>query len=63
MEYFGVELVGFSAESGRKLLLTLAAIAVLWAAGRALGWIAARVLERGRAFFWVRQAVRLAVAI
>jgi small-conductance mechanosensitive channel len=63
MEFFGVELVGFNAESGRKLLLTLAAIALLWALGRALAWIAARLLARGRAFFWARQAVRLAVAI
>jgi small-conductance mechanosensitive channel len=63
MEFFGVELVGFNAENGRKLLLTLAAIAVLWAAGRVLVALARGVLAHGRAFFWARQAVRLAVAI
>jgi small-conductance mechanosensitive channel len=62
MELFGVELVGFNPENGRKLLLTLAAIALLWAGGRLLVLLARAALE-GRAFFWARQGVRLAVAV
>jgi small-conductance mechanosensitive channel len=63
MEFFGVELVGFSAENGRKLLLTAAGIVLLWALGKALVLAARRLLPHGRAFFWARQGVRLAVAI
>jgi small-conductance mechanosensitive channel len=62
MELFGVDLVGFNAENGRKLLLTIAAVGLLWAAGKALVLAARRLLE-GRRFFWARQAVRLAVAV
>ena len=62
MELFGVDLVGFNAENGRKLLLTIAAVGLLWAAGKALVFAARRLLE-GRTFFWARQAVRLAVAL
>ena len=63
MEFFGVELVGFNTENGRKLLLTLAAIAVLWAMGRMLILAARGLMPHGRGFFWARQGVRLAVAI
>jgi small-conductance mechanosensitive channel len=63
VEIFGVELVGLSAESGRKLLLTLAAIALIWGAGTVLGVAARRLLRRDRAFFWARQGVRLATAL
>jgi small-conductance mechanosensitive channel len=63
MEFFGVELVGFSAENGRKLLLTAAGIVLLWALGEALVLAVRRLLPRGRAFFWARQGVRLAVAV
>ena len=63
MELFGVELVGFNAENGRKLLLTVAAIVLLWALGRMLVLLARAVLPHGRAFFWARQGARLAVAV
>jgi small-conductance mechanosensitive channel len=64
MEFFGVELVGFHAENGRKLLLTLLAVALLWGIGKALVFVARPVLrQHGRAFFWARQGVRLAVAV
>ena len=68
MELFGITLVGFSAESGRKLLLTAAAVLLLWAAGKGLVALARRLAgNRGargeRAFFWTRQGVRLAVAL
>ena len=63
MEFFGVELVGFNAENGRKLLLTVAAIVLLWAIGKALILTARRLMPHGRAFFWARQGVRLATAV
>ena len=63
MEIFGVELVGFNAENARKLLLTLAALALLWALGRMLVLAARTILPHGRSFFWARQAIRLAVAL
>jgi small-conductance mechanosensitive channel len=64
MELFGIELVGINPESGRKLLLTVAVLVLLWAVGRAMAWLAARFLPgRDRAFFWTRQGVRLATAL
>lgn len=63
MDLFGVELVGFSAESGRKLLLTILAFFLLWGAGRLFGALAARIAPNDRTRFWARQGVRLGVAI
>lgn len=66
VELFGVELVGFNAENGRKLLLTLAALALLWALGRlhtvgigALGKAALEEMER-RYFVKARDRYRAA---
>ena len=59
MEFFGVELVGFNAENGRKLLLTVAAIVLMWAIGKAFVLAARHLMPHGRAFFWARQGVRL----
>jgi len=60
----GVRLVGLTPENGAKLLLTLAAIAAAWVAGRAFR-AAARALLRGRndvrARFWSGQAIHLAL--
>jgi small-conductance mechanosensitive channel len=63
MELFGVELVGVNAENGRKLLLTLGALAVAWGAGRLLLLAARGLVPHGRALFWARQGVRLAIAV
>jgi len=52
VDVFGVELVGFSAESGRKLLLTVLAVELLWGTVRALEALAARLLRQDRARFW-----------
>jgi small-conductance mechanosensitive channel len=61
-----VELIGVNAENGRKLLLTLAYVAVIFA----LRWLSnslVRVLLRGyrneRARFWSRQGINLATAV
>jgi small-conductance mechanosensitive channel len=63
VELLGVDLVGFTPESGRKLLLTLAVIAFAWLAGRLLAALVRRLARRDRTFFWARQGVRLAVAL
>lgn len=63
---FGVKLVGFTAENGRKLLFTIALIAVLWLLGRLLRSLA-RSWTRGRkdarATFWSNQAIRMVVTL
>jgi small-conductance mechanosensitive channel len=66
LEVFGVRLVGFNAENGKKLVFTLVVIAalVLLRVGlRAL--TSAIVLARGgeRVEFWTRQGINLAIAV
>jgi small-conductance mechanosensitive channel len=68
VEILDVTLVGINAENGRKLLLTVLALAVLWLAGRALtAALSAALAGRGgrsdRALFWARQGVKLAAAL
>lgn len=63
MDLLGVELVGFSAESGRKLLLTVLSIMLLWAIGRMLAALGTRLFRQDRTRFWARQGVRLATAV
>lgn len=66
VELLGVRLVGVTAENGKKLLLTITIIVAMYLVGRAVRSVATRVLkERGddRTAFWVRQAVRLSVAV
>jgi small-conductance mechanosensitive channel len=59
---FGVKLLGVNAENGRKLLLTLAVIAITWVLVRILRWIT-QLSFHGRtdirAHFWSRQAIHL----
>jgi small-conductance mechanosensitive channel len=65
MEFFGVRLIGFTAESGRKLLLTLALLFVLWLLSKVLR-AGLRALFRERqdaaARFWSRQGVHIVMA-
>jgi small-conductance mechanosensitive channel len=62
----GVPLIGVNADTGRKLLLSLAAVAVVWIIKRLLRALAAALL-RGRtdvrARFWTRQGVQLATTL
>lgn len=66
LQLFGVTLVGATPENGRKLLLTLALVAVVlifaWAARRALG---ARVKNKraDRVRFWARQAASIVAGL
>jgi small-conductance mechanosensitive channel len=66
MEFFGVRLVGLNTESGRKLLLTLALLVVLWLLSKVIR-AGLRALFRGRqdvtASFWSRQAVHIVLTI
>lgn len=63
---FGVKLVGFTAENGVKLLLTLALMLVFWLVARLLRRTV-RFLMRGRkdarALFWSKQAISIAVTV
>lgn len=65
VEIFGIRLVGVSAETAKKLLLTLVLIVVIILLGRLLRAIAYHSFRgRGeRIAFWARQLVQLAMAI
>ncbi|HEX6104663.1 MAG TPA: mechanosensitive ion channel domain-containing protein [Gemmatimonadales bacterium] len=65
LQIFGVKLVGVTLETGRKVLLSLAAIAVLSLVARGVQALVRRMLPgeaRVHARFWWRQVVRLAAA-
>ncbi len=66
VEFLGVKLVGVNAENGKKLLLTLVLILVLFLLGRFLpalaGW-SMRSRRIARLEFWTQQAVRITVAL
>ncbi len=63
---FGVKLVGFTAENGRKLLLTLVLIVLFWLLARLLRR-ASRLALHGRtdarSMFWSNQAISILVTI
>lgn len=66
VEILGVRMVGLNSQTGRKLLLTLAAGVAVWVLGhllRALLRLILRGREDLRATFWTRQAVHLASTI
>ncbi|WP_018260678.1 mechanosensitive ion channel family protein [Methylobacterium sp. WSM2598] len=65
LHVFGVTLIGVTPENGRRLLLTLAFVAVVVLLGRGLRWVAGRVghhVRDKRTAFWLRQGVHVAVA-
>jgi len=66
MRLFGIRFVGFNAENGQKLLLTIAFLAVVFLLRRVIT-ILVRRFVRGRSNeqtqFWVRQGINLATAI
>ena len=66
LHIFGVTLIGATAENGRKLLLTLAAVIIVLV----VGWVIRQLLKlaigtRGgtRFHFWAKQAVSLLLAV
>ncbi len=65
VDLFGVRLIGFNAENGRKLLLSVALILVAISAAWLLRWIGRRAVSEARhprSAFWVRQVVTLAAS-
>jgi small-conductance mechanosensitive channel len=66
VEPFGVRLVGFNTENGKKLLFTIVFVAVVLVIGRVARLINARVFDitrRHRAHFWTKQAIHVSVAV
>ncbi len=66
VEFLGVKLVGFTADNGKRLLLTLAYIAaviVLGMALRAVTRLALRGRSNARVAFWTGQAVRVVTGV
>jgi small-conductance mechanosensitive channel len=66
MEILGIRLIGVNEESAQKLVLSLAAIAAIFALRAIAVWLV-RVLtgrpHNGRAVFWTRQGASVAAAI
>ncbi|HEV2602066.1 MAG TPA: mechanosensitive ion channel domain-containing protein [Microvirga sp.] len=65
LQIFGVTLLGFTAENGRRLLLTVLFVAAGVLIGRALHWGVSRLLRNiksRRGAFWGGQIVNIAVA-
>ncbi|HKP75762.1 MAG TPA: mechanosensitive ion channel domain-containing protein [Longimicrobiaceae bacterium] len=63
---FGIELIGISAENGRKLLVSLVCIVVAWALAKLLRLVAKLLMgERRdvRARFWSEQAVHIVMTV
>lgn len=66
VEVFGVRLVGVTPENGTKLLLTLAAAAIVWGLAyllRSMMRLFLRNRADARAQFWSQQAVQLATTL
>lgn len=67
MRIFGITLVGVTHENGRKLLLTLTFLAVVYGVSRLLRLISFTVFRRNRRTqqvdFWLRQAISLLTSI
>jgi small-conductance mechanosensitive channel len=60
----GIRLVGMNAETGKKLLITIAFVGIILVAGWVLSWLA-RMGTRAseRIGFWVRQGIHLTLAV
>lgn len=65
LQIFGVKLVGFNADTGRRLLFSLAFLFIVWLLGRVLKRITRKLGEGGheRRAFWIRQAISITVAL
>jgi small-conductance mechanosensitive channel len=66
LELFGVELVGVTPENGRKLLITLAFILIVWLVNRFSVALIRAVINQNRwprAAFWSRQLAMLITAL
>ncbi len=62
LDILGVKLVGFTAENGKKILLTLAFLLIVYMVQRFLQWMTRIFLSKQKNIqvgFWSRQAIRL----
>ena len=60
---FGLRLVGVNAVNGRKLLLSVVFVSVVWAAGRLLRYVIRGHGDSERRAFWVRQGISIATTL
>ena len=64
LELFGVKLVGFNAENGKKLLFTLALVVLLLVISKMLRRLMHGVTARGEGTaFWARQGIHVFTAV
>ena len=65
LQLFGVPLVGISAGNAKKLLFTVVFVVVIAVLSRILDGISRLIFgeRRGRARFWIKQVIRIAVAV
>ena len=65
LQLFGVKFVGLTGENGKKLLLSLVFIGLVWMLGWGVGKLAGAVLRHrpDRSAFWAKQSVHLFSAI
>jgi len=65
VEIFGIRLVGLSVQNGKKLLLTLAFLIIIFVIARLTRSMILRLLRhrRERAVFWSRQVIQLVLAL
>jgi small-conductance mechanosensitive channel len=66
VEILGIRLVGINAENGKKLLFSLVFILFLFLISRLLNFLTGLVphtRENDRFMFWVRQGIRLSIAV
>lgn len=65
VQLFGVKLVGFTADNGKKLLFSIVFLLGIWLIGRFLKYIArgGTPTKAERRAFWTRQAISIAVTL
>src|SRR4051812_40936799 len=65
LQLFGVPLLGVTAENGKKLLMSVVFLVLLFAANRLLRAISAAAFgtKTGRAHFWARHLIGIASAV
>lgn len=66
VQIFGIKLLGFNADNGRKLIFSIAFLVLVWLLGRGLKLIAGRDVGRKneeRRAFWTRQAISITVTL
>lgn len=66
IQVFGIRLLGFNADNGRKLIFSVAFVLLVWLLGRGLKLIAGRHVGRKnkeRRAFWTRQAISITVTL